>query len=122
VGSGTIISPEGYVLTNFHVARNGRKFVCTLSDKQEITAELVGEDPLTDLAVLKLDLDELENPAIPRVFWSTLWAKMVLLQRPAEAIKARYEMDPVGHYSRPDIFKLSVDERPPPAVSSIDED
>ena len=35
-GSGTIISPEGYVLTNFHVARNGQKFVCTLSDKQEI--------------------------------------------------------------------------------------
>ncbi len=60
-GSGTIISPEGYVLTNFHVARNGHKFVCTLSDKQEINAELVGEDPLTDLAVLKLNLDELEE-------------------------------------------------------------
>ena len=60
-GSGTIISPEGYVLTNFHVARNGHKFVCTLSDKQEINAELVGEDPLTDLAVLKLNLDELKD-------------------------------------------------------------
>lgn len=60
-GSGTIISPEGYVLTNFHVARNGHKFVCTLSDKQEISAELVGEDPLTDLAVLKLNLDELRD-------------------------------------------------------------
>lgn len=62
VGSGTIISPEGYVLTNFHVAQNGKKFKVTLSDKQEITATLVGEDPLTDLAVLKLDLSELKNP------------------------------------------------------------
>ena len=64
VGSGTIISTEGYVLTNFHVARNARKFKCTLADKQEITAELVGEDPLTDLAVLKLDLSELKDPAM----------------------------------------------------------
>lgn len=61
VGSGTIISPEGYVLTNFHVADNGKKFKCTLADKQEITATLVGEDPLTDLAVLKLDLSELKE-------------------------------------------------------------
>lgn len=61
VGSGTIISPEGFVLTNFHVADNGKKFKCTLADKQEITAHLVGEDPLTDLAVLKLDLSELKE-------------------------------------------------------------
>lgn len=59
VGSGTIISPEGHVLTNFHVAQNGKKFKCTLSDNLEISATLVGEDPLTDLAVLKLDLSEL---------------------------------------------------------------
>lgn len=61
VGSGTIISPEGYVLTNFHVAENGKRFKCTLSDKQEVTATLVGEDPLTDLAVIKLDLGEMKN-------------------------------------------------------------
>ncbi len=65
VGSGTIISPEGYVLTNFHVADNGRKFKCTLSDKQEILATLVGDDPLTDLAVLKLELSELKDPQMP---------------------------------------------------------
>ncbi|MBU0617560.1 MAG: PDZ domain-containing protein [Planctomycetes bacterium] len=65
VGSGTIISPQGYVLTNFHVAENGRKFKCTLSDKQELSATLVGDDPLTDLAVLKLDLSELKNPDMP---------------------------------------------------------
>ncbi len=62
VGSGTIISPEGHVLTNFHVVDNGRKFTCTLSDKREIPATLVGEDPLTDLAVLKLDLSKLPEP------------------------------------------------------------
>jgi len=65
VGSGTIISPEGYVLTNYHVAENGKKFKCTLSDKQEITATLVGEDPLTDLAVLKLDLSERNDATMP---------------------------------------------------------
>ncbi len=63
VGSGTIISPEGYVVTNNHVVWNGKKFKCTLADKQEIPAELIGEDPLTDLAVLKLDLTKLADPS-----------------------------------------------------------
>ncbi len=65
VGSGTIISPEGYVLTNQHVTSNGRKFVCTLSDKREVSARLVGEDPLTDLAVLQLDAEELGDLSEP---------------------------------------------------------
>ncbi|MCB9854938.1 MAG: PDZ domain-containing protein [Phycisphaerales bacterium] len=64
-GSGTIISPEGYVVTNQHVTNQGKKFRCTLADKQEITAYLIGEDPLTDLAVIKLDLSELKSPATP---------------------------------------------------------
>ncbi len=56
VGSGTIISKDGYVLTNQHVTNDGKKFRCTLANEEEVPAELVGEDPLTDLAVLKLDL------------------------------------------------------------------
>jgi serine protease Do len=66
-GSGTIISADGHVLTNYHVVHNGRSFKCTLSDKQEVSADLVGEDPLTDLAVLRLRLSELRSPdkAIP---------------------------------------------------------
>jgi len=63
-GSGTIISPEGHVLTNYHVVENGRKFTCTLANKKEVPAKLVGEDPLTDLAVLKLELAEMPDPPV----------------------------------------------------------
>ena len=62
VGSGTIISAEGHVVTNQHVVQNGQKFVLTLSDKREVDATLVGEDPLTDLALLAIDTSELEGP------------------------------------------------------------
>lgn len=65
VGSGTIIAAEGYVLTNAHVVYNGKKFKCTLATKQEVTAKLVGEDPLTDLAVLKLNLQEAGSDKLP---------------------------------------------------------
>ncbi len=58
-GSGTILSKEGYVLTNAHVTDKGKRFWCTLSDKQRIPATMVGEDPWTDLAVIKLDLSRL---------------------------------------------------------------
>jgi serine protease Do len=55
VGSGTIISTDGHIVTNAHVIDRGVKFKVTLSDKSEVDATLVGEDPLTDLAVLKID-------------------------------------------------------------------
>jgi serine protease Do len=61
-GSGTIITPEGHVLTNHHVAGRTRSIVCTLADREEVPAELVGTDPLSDIAVLKL------RPARSRVF------------------------------------------------------
>jgi serine protease Do len=54
-GSGTLISPEGYVLTNAHVTNEGATFFCTLADKRRVPAKLVGEDAFTDLAVLKID-------------------------------------------------------------------
>src|SRR5262249_13010571 len=53
-GSGTIISTDGYVVTNHHVAGRPRKIVCTLSDSSEVPADLVGTDPLSDIAVVKL--------------------------------------------------------------------
>jgi serine protease Do len=67
-GSGTIISPDGFVLTNAHVTDQGYKFWCVLSDKQRVPATLVGEDPWTDLAVLKIDTSRLADPKAPLPF------------------------------------------------------
>ena len=61
-GSGTIITPEGHVVTNHHVAGKTRAILCTLATREEIPAELVGTDPLSDIAVLKL------KPETPRRF------------------------------------------------------
>jgi len=61
-GSGTIISPEGHVLTNHHVAGRTRTLMCTLADREEIPADLVGTDPLSDIAIIKL------RPDAPRTF------------------------------------------------------
>jgi len=66
-GSGTIVSPEGLVVTNQHVVNDGRSFRVTLSDKREVPATLVGEDPLTDLAVLRIKMDELGSAPLPGV-------------------------------------------------------
>lgn len=62
LGSGTIISRDGYVLTNHHVAGRATRIVCRLSNHEELDAVLVGTDPLCDLAILKLDLSSLKNP------------------------------------------------------------
>lgn len=62
-GSGVIISPEGYVITNHHVAGKGLRIRCTLADRQELEARLVGTDPLTDIAVVQLDLSRRESDA-----------------------------------------------------------
>jgi serine protease Do len=53
-GSGVIISKEGHVVTNHHVAGKAKRIFCTLSNKEEIEADLVGTDPLADISVLKL--------------------------------------------------------------------
>lgn len=56
-GSGAIITKDGYVITNHHVAGRARQIVCTLSDKEEVAADLIGTDPLADIAVIKLRPD-----------------------------------------------------------------
>jgi serine protease Do len=61
-GSGTIITPEGHVVTNHHVAGKTRAIICTLPTREEVPAELVGTDPLSDIAVLRL------RPPTPRKF------------------------------------------------------
>lgn len=54
VGSGVIITKEGHVITNHHVAGRAKRIVCTLFNKEEIAADLVGTDPLADISVIKL--------------------------------------------------------------------
>lgn len=53
-GSGVIISSDGYVITNHHVAARAQRIRCTLTTKEEIDAELVGTDALSDIAILRL--------------------------------------------------------------------
>jgi serine protease Do len=54
-GSGAIISSDGYVVTNHHVAGDALWLRCTLSDRREVEAKLIGTDPLSDIAVIKLE-------------------------------------------------------------------
>ena len=56
-GSGVIINPEGYIVTNLHVVEYAETIKITLSDQTEQFAELVGSDRLTDIAVLKIDTE-----------------------------------------------------------------
>src|SRR3989449_1671017 len=54
-GSGVVVDPKGYILTNNHVIENAQEIIVRLSDQRKFTARLVGRDPKTDLAVLKVD-------------------------------------------------------------------
>lgn len=53
-GSGVLISPDGLLVTNYHVIANQRKLLVTLNDKREFKATLLGADPATDLALLRI--------------------------------------------------------------------
>jgi len=55
LGSGVIVSPEGYILTNNHVVDGAKEVTVTLHDKREMKAHVIGTDPRTDIAVLKID-------------------------------------------------------------------
>ncbi len=55
-GSGVIFSPEGYILTNTHVVGGANRLTCTLNNQEEVEARLIGIDPLSDLAVIKIDM------------------------------------------------------------------
>jgi serine protease Do len=57
LGSGYIISPEGYIVTNDHVAGNASRITVTLTDGKSYDAELIGSDPVSDIALLKIDGD-----------------------------------------------------------------
>ena len=64
MGSGVIVSPDGYIITNNHVVGDAKEVQVTLPDKREFTGKVVGNDPKTDLAVVKIDGRDL-----PSVQW-----------------------------------------------------
>ncbi len=63
LGSGVIVSDDGYILTNNHVVENADELTVQLSDDRETKAEIIGLDPRTDLAVIKIEFDDL--PVLP---------------------------------------------------------
>jgi serine protease Do len=78
LGSGVIISPDGYIVTNNHVVQGAIDIHVTMSNRDVYTAKLVGTDPLTDLAVIKIDAKNL--PSVP-------WGDTTQL-RPGEMVLA----------------------------------
>ena len=64
-GSGSIIDPRGYILTNHHVIEDARKLEVTLASGKKYTAKLIGSDPDTDVAVVKIDAPKEKLVVIP---------------------------------------------------------
>lgn len=62
LGSGVIVSKDGYILTNNHVVEKSDKLTVVLGDKKKYTAKIIGTDPQTDVAVIKIDAENL--PAV----------------------------------------------------------
>ncbi len=63
-GSGVIISPDGYIITNNHVIDNSTELEVTLNNNKSYIAELIGTDPKTDIALIKIEPDE-QLPFVP---------------------------------------------------------
>jgi serine protease Do len=59
-GSGVVLSPDGYIITNNHVIENAGRVTVTMNDKSEYEARIIATDPNTDLAVLKIDAEALQ--------------------------------------------------------------
>jgi len=60
LGSGVIITEDGYIVTNYHVVSGATKIIVKLHDGRKFTAKLIGSDPKTDIAVIKIDAKDLK--------------------------------------------------------------
>ncbi|MGC3974630.1 MAG: Do family serine endopeptidase [Nitrospira sp.] len=60
-GSGVILDPNGYIVTNNHVVEGATQITVTLSDRREFPAKIIGTDPKTDLAIIKIDAKDLSS-------------------------------------------------------------
>ena len=67
-GSGVVIDSRGYILTNNHVVEDAKEIKVTFHDGREVPATVVGTDPKTDLAVIKV---KIENEELPSIVWGT---------------------------------------------------
>lgn len=67
LGSGVIVSPQGYILTNYHVVEGADEIQVVLPDGRKAAGKLVGTDPETDLAVVRIELDKLPVVALGQV-------------------------------------------------------
>jgi serine protease Do len=72
LGSGVIVSSDGYILTNNHVIKNADEIKVLLSDKREFKGKIIGSDPRTDIAVIKIEATDL-----PQVVWGDSGSLMV---------------------------------------------
>ena len=64
-GSGVIVSPDGYIITNYHVIENNKEIEITTNDNKTYEAKVIGTDPDTDIAVLKIN----DNEKLPYVYF-----------------------------------------------------
>ncbi len=78
-GSGVVIDPRGYILTNNHVVEDASDIKVTFSDGREVPATIVGTDPKTDLAVIKVKDENKQLPSIPWGSYDTLRVGDVVL-------------------------------------------
>jgi serine protease DegQ len=62
LGSGVLVSPEGYILTNHHVISDADEIDVALADGRKVKAQVIGSDPETDIAVLKIEAKQLPTP------------------------------------------------------------
>ena len=78
-GSGVVIDPRGYILTNNHVVEDASDINVTFNDGREVPATIVGTDPKTDLAVIKVKVENEQLHSIPWGNYDTLRVGDVVL-------------------------------------------